>query len=95
MSPNKIAAAFIILTNLKRKRAKRKPKRKFCVLDWIVNRNKQGAYNQLMTELRNGDTDFYKTNLRMDTADSDYLLGLVIGKDKETSYTNEKSNFSW
>lgn len=83
MSKNRIAAAVIVLANLKQRRAKRKPKRKIWVRDWIAKRNEQGAYNQLMTDLRIGDPDFYKKFLRMAAADFEYLLQLISVKIKK------------
>nr|CAI5864630.1 unnamed protein product [Callosobruchus analis] len=77
---SQIAAAFIVLTNLRRRRVKRKTKRKIWVRDWIAKRNEQGAYNQLMTELRSGDPDFYKNFLRMSATDFNHLLELISAK---------------
>nr|CAI5857662.1 unnamed protein product [Callosobruchus analis] len=46
----------------------------------MAKSNEQGAYNQLMAELRSGDPDFYKNFLRMSATDFDRLLELISTK---------------
>lgn len=83
MSQNKIAAAVVIFEQVKRRRVKRKPRRKIWVREWIAKRNEQGAYNQLMLELRKGDPEYYKNFLRMSAADFEYLLELISPRIKK------------
>nr|CAH7725872.1 unnamed protein product [Callosobruchus chinensis] len=70
----------MVLANLRRRRVEEEAKRRILVRDWIAKRNEQGAYNQLMAELRSGDPDFYKNFLHMSATDFDHLLGLISAK---------------
>lgn len=72
----RIAAALLILSSRKR----RGRKRKCWVRDWILQRDKFGAYNCLIQELRICDVSGYRNFLRMTETDMEELLSLIGGK---------------
>nr|CAI5822663.1 unnamed protein product [Callosobruchus analis] len=88
---SQIAAAFIVLTNLRRRRVKEKKSTKNLGPSLDCEKNEQGAYNQLMAELRSGDPDFYKNFLRMSATDFDHLLELISTKIRKKDTWMRKS----
>ena len=56
-----------ILAKWLRKRRLSKRKHRFWVRKWLQNREKLGAYHQLLQELRSLDTSSYRNFLRMDS----------------------------
>jgi len=71
-----LAEAINIHTIIKRRR-KRRRNRVIWVRQWISNRDTFGAYNNLMTQLRNCDSSSFTNFVRMDMATFDELLQLV------------------
>lgn len=67
----------IIITTIVKRRARRRRNRKIWTRKWILNRPKQGAYLNLIAELRLGDTASYANFLRMDPGSFYELLNLV------------------
>ena len=70
------ACGIVIAIAIARRRRKRR-NRKVWVRDWIRDRPKQGAYHQLLQELRLSDARSYSNFLRMDQATFDELLSKV------------------
>ena len=66
---------MIITTVIKSTRRRRK--REIWNREWVLNRPKQGAYYNLVAELRLADTASYTNFLRMDPTTFDELLNLV------------------
>ena len=66
-------AVIAILLNKRRKR-KVKRNRKVWVKEWIKNRPNQGAYNNLMKELKALDTSSYRNFVRMSSSTFEELL---------------------
>ena len=83
-SPSKMAGedllfsvcALVIAIIMKRRR-KRRRKRKIWTRDWVRNRQKYGAYHQLLQELRISDSTSYRNFLRMDIATFEELLQIT------------------
>ena len=65
--------ALVIAIIMKRRRKQRR-KRKIWTRDWVRNRQKYGAYHQLLQELRISDSTSYRNFLRMDIATFEELL---------------------
>ncbi|XP_035432552.2 uncharacterized protein LOC118264220 [Spodoptera frugiperda] len=56
---------------------RRRKKRSVWVKDWIKRRAQLGAYNQLLSELKNEDPECYKNFLRMKHDDFQYLCNKI------------------
>ena len=68
------AAVVAILVNRRRRRRRN---RTIWVREWVKNRKDQGAYHQLLQELRLTDTSSYRNFLRMDAPTVDELPHMV------------------
>ena len=68
------AAVVAIVVNRRRRRRRN---RTIWVREWVKNRKDQGAYHQLLQELRLTDTSSYRNFLRMDDPTFDELLHMV------------------
>lgn len=73
---NRRAAAAIVAICVSIKMRRRK-KRSVWVKDWIKRRAQLGAYNQLLSELKNEDPECYKNFLRMKHDDFQYLCDKI------------------
>ena len=51
--------------------------KKICTKPWLLKRNELEFYNNLLTDFRLEDEDYYKNYLRMSANYSDKLLSLV------------------
>ena len=67
-----VVAAYIIL-----KRRRRRRNRTQWIRQWIQERERQGAYENLLQELRLSDIPGYTNFVRMDPATFDLLLNMV------------------
>ena len=72
-----VGACGILIAIVIARRRKKRRNRKVWVRDWIRDRPKQGAYHQLLQELRLSDARSYRNFLRMDQATFDELLSKV------------------
>ena len=79
-------AAIIIAAALKKKRKKRLG----CVKTWLLKRDKKGAYNNIIQELRFEDVENYKRYLRMNTETFEELLHRVTPLLEKKSTTMRK-----
>jgi hypothetical protein len=68
-----LASYFVIKLN----QEKKKPNRTVWVSPWLEKRLEQGAYANLMAELRLSDANAYRNFIRMDTGSFETLLQLV------------------
>ena len=69
------ACAVVVAIMIRRKQRRRK--RSKWVKSWLQRRSSQGAYHQLVQELRLGDIASYRNFVRMDAESFDELLHLV------------------
>ena len=72
-----VVLVVAILAKRLRKRRLSKRKHRFWVRKWLQNREKLGAYHQLLQELRSLDTSSYRNFLRMDSTSFEELLRKV------------------
>ena len=63
-----LATCGMAVALLVRRRRRNRKERKIWVKQWILGRERQGAYHQLMNELRAMDVSSYRNFLRMDAA---------------------------
>ena len=70
------ADAVLIAVIIKRQKRRRRNRVTWTRV-WIQNRGAQGAYHQLMKELRLLDTSAYRNFVRMDASTFEELLGRV------------------
>lgn len=70
-------ACGVVVSIILARRRKRRRNRTVWVRDWIKNRPKQGAYHQLLRELRLTDQNSYRHFLRMDANTFEDLLSKV------------------
>ena len=77
VSKRVLAACSIVIALTLAKRRRRMRNRKIWVHDWIRSRPAQGAYHQLVRELKMGDECSYRNFLRMDPATFELLLSEV------------------
>ncbi|XP_023312264.1 uncharacterized protein LOC111692469 [Anoplophora glabripennis] len=68
------AAALLLYNGYNKKNKKR---RRFWVRDWILRREKYGAYNKLIRELKIEDAQQFKNFIRMSAVDFEELLSKV------------------
>ena len=73
------ACVMLLAVILKRRRQRRlqRRNRRVWVKQWILNREAQGAFHQLMQELRVLDTSSYRNFVRMDVTTFEELLKMV------------------
>ena len=71
-----IATIMLVLSMRQRRIRKNRRKRKVWVREWIKNRDRHGAYHQLMQELAL-DTTSYCNFVRMNATTFEELLGRV------------------
>ena len=74
---NIIAGGSIVVAILLKRRRRKRRNRIVWVRDWIQKRQRQGAYHQLMQELRYLDASSYRNFVRMDAATFEDLLAKV------------------
>lgn len=86
------ACAVVVAVMIRRKQRWRK--RSTWVKSWLQRRSSQGAYHQLLQELRLGDIASYRNFVRMDAESFDELLHLVTPFITHTD-TKMRSNSSW
>ncbi|CAH1987622.1 unnamed protein product [Acanthoscelides obtectus] len=72
MNRRAVAAIVTICVSIKMRK-----KRSIWVKDWIKRRAQLGAYNQLLTELKNEDPECFKNFLRMSHDDFQYLCNKI------------------
>lgn len=73
-----LIAAIVIYRRARRHRLQAKRRtRQWWVNPWLMKRREQGAYNNLVTELRETDKRSYKNFLRMDEANFNFILNSV------------------
>ena len=70
-----LAAVIKRRHQLKKKRLQRRPR--VWTKSWILKRSTQGAFNQLLVELRLCDTSSYRNFVRMDASSFEELLRAV------------------
>ncbi|CAH2019384.1 unnamed protein product [Acanthoscelides obtectus] len=78
MNRRAVAAIVTICVSIKMRK-----KRSIWVKDWIKRRAHLGAYNQLLTELKNEDPECFKNFLRMSHDDFQYLCNKISPAIKE------------
>ena len=73
------AASVLVIAHVLRRRNRRKKRRnrRVWTRQWILNREYQGAFHQLMQEIRLCDTSSYRNFVRMDAATFEELLAHV------------------
>ena len=73
-----VGACGVVIALLLKKRSRRHSRnRKVWVREWVKNRQRFGAYHQLVQELRLADSSTYRNFLRMDVPTFDELLKMV------------------
>lgn len=72
-----LSVCGILANELKQQILLSKKKRKCWVRQWVSKRNKFGASNMLLQELRTEDQNSFKNFLRMDDGHFNYLLSIV------------------
>ena len=76
-SAKKKLACAVVIAVLLRQRRRRRRNRKQWTRKWIQNRESQGAFHQLLQELRVLDVSSYMNFVRMDAATFEELLQMV------------------
>ena len=76
-SAKKKLACAVVIAVLLRQRRRRRRNRKQWTRKWIQNRESQGAFHQLLQELRVLDVSNYMNFVRMDAATFEELLQMV------------------
>ena len=76
-SAKKKLACAVVIAALLRQRRRRRRNRKQWTRKWIQNRESQGAFHQLLQELRVLDVSNYMNFVRMDAATFEELLQMV------------------
>ena len=71
-----VAYASLVAIILLRKRRRRRNRRVW-TREWILNRERQGAFHQLMKEMRMCDTSSYRNFVRMNAATFEELLAVI------------------
>ena len=74
------AIAIVIALRRIRRRRRRRRNRKVWTREWILRRESQGAFSQLMKELSLCDVSSYRNFVRMDVATFEWLLTRVAPK---------------
>lgn len=75
-SKKKVKIAIACLLILRRRRRRRR-QRKFWIRSWIERRQEQGAYANLVHELKNEDPNMYKRYFRMDPDNFQHILAMI------------------
>lgn len=71
------AISCVLLAVAVRRRRRRRKNRVIWTKKWIQNRDLQGAYHQLLNELRQIDTSGFRNFVRMDATTFEELLCMV------------------
>ena len=71
------ASALVVLSIVMRKRRRKRRNRRIWAREWILNRQRQGAFHQLRQEIRMLDTSSYQNFVRMDASTFEELLSLI------------------
>ena len=71
------ASAVVVLSIVMRRRRRKRRNRRIWTREWILNRQRQGAFHQLMQEIRMLDTSSYQNFVRMDASIFEELLSLI------------------
>ena len=77
MDAKKVAVCGLIIGVAMKRRRRRRRNRTVWTRDWIKNRMKQGAYHQLLQELRLTDKPSYQHFLRMDIESFEEILEVI------------------
>ena len=77
MDAKKVAVCGLIIGVAMKRRRRRRRNRTVWTRDWIKNRMKQGAYHQLLQELRLTDKPSYQYFLRMDIESFEEILEVI------------------
>lgn len=72
-----VGVCAVIVATIMRRKHRRRRKQTVWTREWIRNRQKFGAYHQLLQELRLSDVSSYRNFLRMDISSFEELLRLT------------------
>ena len=78
----KKAACAVIIALVLQRRRRRHRNRRIWTRKWILNRERQGAFNQLMQEIRILDTSSYRNFVRMTASTFEELLSSIAPRIK-------------
>ena len=70
----KKAACAVIIALVLQRRRRRHRNRRIWTRKWLLNRERQGAFNQLMQEIRILDTSSYRNFVRMTASTFEYAI---------------------
>ena len=71
---------LLLWYRLRKKRLEKKKRRKYWVRPIFLRRKVHGQFHQMLTELREGDREYYFRYMRMSPERFDHLLSLVEDK---------------